>query len=288
MYFALLLGACLGQLLISVPEQVYYLPRRGREPSLLLENVTGLVAAAGDPSLGVLYVCANASIVEYTVDYHSQTVTTPGQVVYTGQSPSSPTLDHWGNLYFLEPTLNTVNVLYSSASFNHTFHVLYSSTPSVNAPSVLALDDFFDFLYWGNLAPVANSSVERALADPLPGLGVSQVWAGYRGKGVDGLAIAGNWVYISSEGLVYRANKRNPKHWETLDSGNQTRVLAAVSEDVYLLDTVSKAVYTHKDHRRARKEDTEWGLWHVLHIAALPVRNWAKGLYLSAVALGLS
>lgn len=287
MRFALLFCGCLGQLLISVPEQVYYLPSRDRDPSLLLENVTGLVAAAGDPKLRVLYVCVNASIVEYTVDYHAKVVQEPGQVIYTGQSPSSPALDHWGNLYFLEPTLNTVNVLYSSVSSNHTSRILYSSTSSVNFPSALALDDFFDFLYWGNLVPVKNSSVEKAVAEPILDLGVSQVWAGYRGKGVDGLAITRNWIYISSEGLVYRANKRNPKDWKRQDSSNQTRVLAALDEEVYILDIASGRVSTAKD-RYALKEETKWSLWHVLYIATVPVRNWAEGLGLSAVVLGLS
>lgn len=287
---------CLSQLFISVtsPSQVYYLSRKDKEPALLLDNVTGLRAATGDPKSGVLYVCANSSIVEYTVDYANLTVRSPGEVVYTGEFPASPVLDVWGNLYFLDSTRNTVNVHYASTALNHTITTLYWAPPFVSLPSALVLDDFFDFLYWSNLNPVANSSLQMALLEPTSGLGVSQTWAGYRGSGVDGLAISKDWLYISSQGLVYRANKRNPKDWKEVETetGNQTRVVAAFKEEVYLLDIASARVYRLKGHNRGRgkdEEDREWGLWNVLYVAVAPIRNWGERLGLCmAMIIGLS
>ena len=287
---------CLSQLFISVtsPSQVYYLSRRDKEPALLLDNVTGLRAATGDPISGVLYVCANSSIVEYAVDYANLTVISPGEVVYTGDLPASPVLDVWGNLYFLDSKRNTVNVHYASKALNHTITTLYWAPPYVSLPSALVLDDFFDFLYWSNLDPVGNSSLHMALTDPISGLGVSQTWAGYRGSGVDGLAVSKDWLYISSQGLVYRANKRNPQEWKEveIETGNQTRVVATFKEEVYLLDIASTRVYRLKDHHGKRgkdEEESEWGLWNVLHVAVAPIRNWGERLGLcAAMIIGLS
>lgn len=283
----LLPGLFLAQMIIctSDPDEVYYLPRREKDPVLLLGNVTGVTGATGDPEYGVLYVCVNDSIVEYTVNYESLGVVGEGETVYSGGAPTAPTLDVWGNLYFLDSMLNTVSVIYTSQA-NHTVTHLYSSTPSVSAPSALALDDFFDYLYWTNGSPVSNLSTHRALIDPTSsGYGISQTWAGYQGAGVDGLAITQDWVYISSLGQVYRAYKRNPKEWKTVKNiEGQLKVLAAREDEVFFLDLDTGDVKSEgKNHKK--DDENDWKQWGVRSISVIIQRNLSAFLTFTSLIL---
>ena len=233
--------------------------------TLLVEGLILPTSAAAYPASNRLYISSQDSIYMYDLSNpHNLSAST----LYSGGSPTSLTLDIWGNLYFADTALNCISVIYAGST-NVT--VLYESNPVIQSPTVVALDDFNSLLYWGNGENgLQFGSVHVALKDPLQnGIGHLTNWL--HENATYALTLSHNYVYVSTSSGVLQANKHKPKQWErVVQMLSSPRILAVSDTWGYISDLSTGALYRFQEGKSAADmSEVTWAPSGITHIFVL-------------------
>lgn len=242
---------------------------------VLVANLTEPTCAAMDAYRNRLFVGVLNHIFVYnlTDSFNS----TPPAEIFIGATPKALALDVWGNLFFVDDSHRTVNVMYYG---NSTTTILYDNQLKISNPTAIAVDDFNEFLFWTNGADGDFiGSILVALKEPRQnGIGVMAAWLNR--TSTQGLALSRNRIFISTNGTIMTANKLDTAHWREVSLNLTDPLVLAVDEGhVYVRDSSNLLYSFHEDERHPHVKLEENAPTGVTHASSI-LRSYAESLAL--------